>query len=501
MPRTRAARLLTTTLAAASLFAGCTATRSRDRQLERVARDWAMTIRASQIIPVYPLTEDLQPGDVFLVQLPVDRQQEAYKQQGFLALDNLIARLRPVGYFGFYEDSFLAGTTDPVLPRDWLSTHDGAKAWSPAPNASFPSYSFSVRKGGGLNLAVPVQGVPVGLSLLASDAAEGTVLIADAKTYGLDTLSLYRDVETWGRQHRSFLANYASSDAEHENYVRVVSRAYLTKRVNVSLQAARSRSAGVSAGASKPVELIAPGTDADARKRSLEAYESGLKQLNTSLADTLGGQAQGAGGAAPGGTVKIVAASASSISLNETFPRPLVVGYLGFDLKIGADGVLGPPIPTHALLEGQATMPDVSAVPAPALARTITVLRGAAARGDATAQELVEDLNLSAAVLLPDTYPCNIYGLRDAGGPLAVIRAKGEVVAAADKRDFQRVISYRAELASSLDDLRTAPRNEDLAEQLACAEGALTAVNQGLGARAPLLKRARDHAIRLEWGD
>jgi len=40
----------------------------RQHQLERVAKDWCLTIRASQVIPVYPLTEDLQPGDVFLVQ-------------------------------------------------------------------------------------------------------------------------------------------------------------------------------------------------------------------------------------------------------------------------------------------------------------------------------------------------------------------------------------------------------------------------------------------------
>src|SRR4051812_48669153 len=83
------------------LVAGCTTTATKNKQLEAVAKDWSMTIRASQVVPVYPLTEDLQPGDVFLVQLPVDRQQEAYKQKGFLPLDNLIARLRPAGYLGF----------------------------------------------------------------------------------------------------------------------------------------------------------------------------------------------------------------------------------------------------------------------------------------------------------------------------------------------------------------------------------------------------------------
>ena len=39
---------------------------NKQRALERVARDWCLTIRASQIIPVYPLDEDIQVGDVFV---------------------------------------------------------------------------------------------------------------------------------------------------------------------------------------------------------------------------------------------------------------------------------------------------------------------------------------------------------------------------------------------------------------------------------------------------
>jgi len=53
------------------LVGGCA---NKERQLEQVAKDWCLTIRASQVIPVYPMTEDLQPGDVFLVQRTVDEQ-------------------------------------------------------------------------------------------------------------------------------------------------------------------------------------------------------------------------------------------------------------------------------------------------------------------------------------------------------------------------------------------------------------------------------------------
>jgi hypothetical protein len=59
----------------------------------------------------------------------------------------------------------------------------------------------------------------------------------------------------------------------------------------------------------------------------------------------------------PVGTLKVVAASTNSISLVETFTRPLIIGYLGFDMAILENGALGPPIPTHAVLE-QYARPD-----------------------------------------------------------------------------------------------------------------------------------------------
>ena len=38
--------------------------------------------------------------------------------------------------------------------------------------------------------------------------------------------------------------------------------------------------------------------------------------------------------------------------MNETFPRPLVIGFLAFDRPIGSDGSLGPPLSTHARVTG-----------------------------------------------------------------------------------------------------------------------------------------------------
>jgi hypothetical protein len=351
------------------LTAGC-ARQRRDVALKQVAKDWCMTIRASQVIPVYPLTEDLQPGDVFLVQSPVDRQHREYEERGFLSLDNHLARLDPGGYGDFYDHSFDGDRETMELPGDWLDAGTDGTAWAAAPDAAFPTYRFSVRGGGGFNLALPVQGVPVGLSLLGSGAAEGTITIAGASTYGVDHMSLYREVREWadGSEVRSFLSQFGGRQEEIEsgflsaltalwsrgdreskpqkpNYLRVITRVYLTGRLDVSLQSSEAMAAGLEAGAPRPINVPAARTGEDPGAVTAKEYADHLKELNSMLEAT-------AGRGAPGGAVQITSASAGSISLRETFERPLVIGYLGFDMRIGPDGGLGPPVPTHAVLQG-----------------------------------------------------------------------------------------------------------------------------------------------------
>src|SRR5689334_11985633 len=84
--------LLGAAMLAASLLGGGCADYLRRKELESVAKNWCETIRASQVIPVYPLTEDLRPGDVFLVQTPVSEEASRYRAKGFLPLDDFRER-------------------------------------------------------------------------------------------------------------------------------------------------------------------------------------------------------------------------------------------------------------------------------------------------------------------------------------------------------------------------------------------------------------------------
>lgn len=337
----------------AALSAACAA--SKEKLLEDVAKDWCMAIRASQVMPVYPLTQDVQPGDVFLVRLSIDKQQEAWSAKGYLSLDNHLARLDPDGYGKFYQNSFPPGST-PSLPLSHLMS---TPPWSKAPNAGFPTYSFSVQKGGGMNLALPVSGVPIGLGLLGADAAEGSVSIGKARTLGIDIVSLDRQLRAWsaeGDNHR-FLAGLASTSAD-KNYVRVVTRVYLTGELDVSLRDTSQRSAGVDVGVPSPVAMllpkVAPATAATPAAAASD-YTQAIDQLNKMLQsqDRFMTNDQGVKTLMPGGSLRLTSATARAISMKETFDPPLVIGYLGFDCEIGPGGALGPAVPTYAVVSGE----------------------------------------------------------------------------------------------------------------------------------------------------
>jgi hypothetical protein len=344
----------------------CSGCASAGKQVQRAAKDWCMTIRGSQVIPVYPLIEDIQPGDVFLVQVPIDQQQQLYKDKGFLALDNLIARINPSGYDDFYSHSFLNSEATNLLPRDWIRPNGiglysgtngtNTRAWQTAPRAAFPSYSFTVQNGSGLSLAVPVSGVPVGLSLLASDAASGTIQIEDARTLGVDIISLYDQLKSWAATNTVFLQNFgASTEHKKTNYLRVVTRVYATGKMMVSLKDASNRSGGLDVGVPKPVNLLTPELPAAATNTPESALKNYTNAWNV-ISDSVKGASaltNAAGQVLPGGSLRLAAASARTVSLDETFDPPLIFGYLGFDCAINADGSLAPPNPTQAVLDAQ----------------------------------------------------------------------------------------------------------------------------------------------------
>jgi len=341
---------VSTVVVLAVILAGCSTQRMGAQQLERVAKDWSLSIRASQVIPVYPLTEDLQPGDVFLVQTPVEDQVKAYLDRGFLPMENLLARLPLQGYGAFYASWPDVADEAPLPPRRWQFPTDGTANFSRAPLAAFPTYNFSVTRSGGLSVAMPVQSLPIGMNLLDSASANGTITMKDAFTYALPALVIFQKLEAWAADNRAYLRQFEPRErvvngrtVQQPFYLRVVNRVYLVKTVDVSLFSNRAAGATATAGAPRKVDLLDIANPTEAKKQ--------FDVINEMLADS--GAPAAAGAALPGGTVRLAMASARAVSLVETFARPLVIGYLAFDYEILPGGKLNAPVSTLLRLEGQ----------------------------------------------------------------------------------------------------------------------------------------------------
>lgn len=357
------ARLSFAGLALASL-GGC-ASQMGHRQLEKVAKDWCYAIRASQVMPVYPLTEDLRPGDVFLVQTTLQDQARIWRERGFLSLDDHRVRLPDIDYNKMYFEAYWKdefGKSKIPHPRPAISnpSHPPAGGTNPfiqysipveAPRAAFPTYSFDASAASGFSLAIPVHGVPVGLNFMNSSSATGSIAIADAYTYAADESDLYQRLENWVETTPRVRDNLAAAanTVGHDIFLRVVTRVYLTGAVDVSLTNKSSTAGGGKVGAAPDVELIKQdGTFNENYDKLLEALN---KQANKPFV------LDKAGNLLPGGAVKFAFASQRAVSLSEVFDTPLAIGYLGFDVPVDSNGELGHPIPTYQVVRGDIVPP------------------------------------------------------------------------------------------------------------------------------------------------
>lgn len=359
---------LGSTAVAVLALAGCDATASVRDQSEEVAKNWSFLIRASQVMPVYPLTEDLQPGDVFLVEVPSQDEVATWDEQGYLPLSNHLARLRDLTgfYKDFYQSGYWQGTYAAVPhPRPTPAAAAAAAAEGPpstrrfaaaeAPLAAFPTYSFDVSRSGGLSLALPVQGIPIALGLAGAERAQASVTLSDAIAYGLATNELFEALNGWSRRPevRAMLwllhdqAAARPDERQRMLFLRVINRVYFVGGVNVALNTTEafggdvrggSAAAGGAGGAANPAARLAM---PDLSERDAVAnYRDNLKVLSDAVSSTL-----------PGGDIRFGYLADNFVSLNETFPRPLAIGFIGFDVPILEGGLLGVPIATRTRMD------------------------------------------------------------------------------------------------------------------------------------------------------
>lgn len=425
---------------------GCTAN-LRKKQLENVAKDWSLVIRASQVIPVYPLTEDLQPGDVLLVSIPIEDQVTLYNKRGFLPLDQHLIRLyaketnNSKDFYDFYNARYGIENENILPPIQWQTINkDSTKNnWDLAPHVAFLSYQFAVKTGSDVNLAIPIQGVPIALGLMNSGSASGMVSITKSYTFGLDNFRLLNRIREWASHNRNFLREYEPKEEGKYCFLRVISRVYAAGSVSVTLHNDEATNSEVGAGADRPLKSIVID-----EKAAMENYNNALNSINTNLNNLL-----------PGIKLKITTASSRSVTLNQDFDKPLVIGYIGFDMPILKGGLLGSPISTLAKLNETRLVPakqieGVSFYRLAAFSQINDALKTYAESGDESAKNIIVKLN-KLADLLPETYPFAVY-IQQSSDLVKVYQEIGH--STGKNRGFDAVMDYQQNANRSRDVLK-----------------------------------------------
>ncbi len=396
---------------------------NKQRILERSAKDWCLAIRANQIVPVYPLDEDVQVGDVMIVDTPVAQLKKKWNAKGYLPIEHRYGRFQPSGYSKYYSNGQYGISKDSVLPHLWQSPRnpedwhsnpsalpmpipekkagesdaDYAKRkkevidralttnWPLAPRAAFPVIGFNIRRGESFNGALPLKGVPIMLGALGARSVTGSIALTDVFTYGIDEPSIRDDLFNWlekSEATKDYLTAYLArpNDPDYGKrkiFLRVITRVYLVRSVDVSLVNQDSSAWKLSAGQPKTVQenVAFEKKDTDLLtqlnlgllQHSLEGgaidgvdpKATALRESAVRIAEQRQAMKDQFGGfVVPGGTVALTAATQSSISMRESFTRPIVVGYhaLEFEVLYDADtaGVrvdLGRPQSTFTRLE------------------------------------------------------------------------------------------------------------------------------------------------------
>ena len=132
-------------------------------------------------------------------------------------------------------------------------------------------------------------------------------------------------------------------------FLRVVSRVYFARAIDVSLSRSGSQGASGKGGTVNDVSLVTTNGSTNPEYTNVLSTLSGLA---SAAASTVSNMTQ------VGAAVKFVSASKSTVGLSQTFDHLLAIGYLGFDLEVGTNGYPGVPIPTFQHQTGKIPTPS-----------------------------------------------------------------------------------------------------------------------------------------------
>ncbi|MCI8211971.1 hypothetical protein AUC61_20775 [Pseudomonas sp. S25] len=360
-------------LAANSLVMAACQSKLPQQHLEQVAKDWSMTVRAAQVMPIYPLEEYILPGDLYLSHQSVDAEIETWKEKGFLPLVN--------------RDNYIPISTTYYDEYYSRAASENRPSFAHPPAAAFPSYSFTVDSRGSAGFALPLASVPIALSAAGAQSATGSVVLKGATSLGLPNQKMDEIVQAWASAplNKAWLSR-ASKLTSSPPMLRVITRVFSITGATVSLTFSTVSGGSLNVGA--------PASTPDLVSTSSASYDALISNLNTQVALKTGSnvgdlptapnesdliskdpelaalqadielikrlktqqqlqalrqqissaamESKFGGYLLPGASIKIASRSERGVTMDETFKKPLVIGYWASQYLVRRDGGLIP---------------------------------------------------------------------------------------------------------------------------------------------------------------
>jgi hypothetical protein len=312
------------------LVSGCISSRERGDALADTGKQYCQSIRALNIFPVYPLNADLQVGDVFLVDQPIENETKIWNEKGFLPLPALFDRL------DISNDTWKKH----YVPATFANIPSAIPGQTPAPGASFPEISIDLGRSGGIGAGMPIQGVAVSAQALGTDRVHLALKIGDAFNCGLPEARLMQLVHDWRERNVDRLRRLAPTpelDTDganyhmHYRYLRVVSRVFYAKKITAGLTTERKAAGGFGVG--NPPELKVPPATQPAEGLAINLHKPSTAPIG------------GAKTGLPldvGATAQAELYRGTHVVINEEFETPRAVGLTAIDIPILYNGELGP---------------------------------------------------------------------------------------------------------------------------------------------------------------
>lgn len=185
---------------------------------------------------------------------------------------------------GFMSISQRVGNIAETTPDGTIDTSEGV--------AAFPAISFSADRSTSVSAGLPLESVSIGLTHLDSRQATVSVVLTDVQTEGVDLARVPILAFDWWDEKQHQMRGIENRFEITTHPLRIVTRVFKAREVSVSITSESSRSGGL----------------------HVEAMDRAS------------------------GSVEVVAKTANSITMRETFEVPLVIGYHAVDVKFTMKG-------------------------------------------------------------------------------------------------------------------------------------------------------------------